>query len=130
MESSDLRDENGIRTRERDGEFVLEDVATGRIATGFKGNPDVSIGIAQPESFDGFLDCRGVMPEVVNDGDVIHRGPNLHATFDALERGQCGLDLLNGNSAMQGTGNNGQGISDIQTPHHRQRVAIPLHGEL
>jgi hypothetical protein len=90
----DLRNQDAVRVAKGLGQFLLEHIATGRIAPRLEHGPDALMRMAQTQRAQGFANRRRVVAKVVHHRHAAGDAPDLHSAFDALERVEGRLNLF------------------------------------
>lgn len=114
FKAGDLGDDDAIGTFKGVDEFLLEDISTGGVGAGFEHGPESAPGEPDAQGAQGFPDGGGMMTEIVDDRDAAGVPPDVHAACDALEQVEGGLDDGIGKAAMPGTGDDGEGVADVE----------------
>ena len=114
FQAGDLGEDHDTGIGKGVGQFVLEDVAPGGVGAGLEDGPDFFRGIFDAQGLEGLADGGGVMAEIVHNGDAAGDALDFHATFDAFEGVEGGLDLLVFQAAMLGAGDDGKGVADVE----------------
>lgn len=116
-------DHGEVRRGERQGQFVLEDIAARGVGARFENGPDAGFWITLAQAQDGLFDGRGVVREVVHDGNAVHNSLDFLPARDALKPGQGTRKLLDAQPRELG-GRDGHGrVADVEFPDHGYVIA-------
>ena len=105
---------HGVGVAERLGQFVLENIAAGGVAARLEDRPDALVRVAQAQRAQRLADGGRMMAEIVHHRHAAGDAAHFHAALDALERVEGGLNLLVGQAAMLGAGDDGQGVAHVE----------------
>ena len=70
------------------GELVLENTASGGVGSWFKEGPKAAAGVFCAKGGDRFTKGRGVMAEIIDNGDAFRFSPDFKSTPDSAKLSQ------------------------------------------
>ena len=118
--------EGNIAGIEATGEVILEDIAAGGIAAGFKDSPDAAFGEAFADGLCGDADGGGVVSKVIDEEEVADLGDDLLSATDAAKAGESFLDLVCGDPEIERNADGSDSIGNVEASEERQEEGRDL----
>ncbi len=118
LQLGDLGDDHAVGVCERRGEFVLENIPARGVRARLENGPDFLSGEFQAQRTQGLANGRGVMAEIIDDGNAAGDAADFHAALDALEGAEGTLNLAVLEAAMFRGGDDGQRVAHVEFADH------------